>query len=87
MDVIESGITIDARPVQLAKAAEPMDVIESGIPIDERLKHGTHCTTPRGLLLVMLVSKTPKPRQLGKACWPMDVIESGITIDARLVQP
>ena len=52
MLVTESGITIDTKLMQPKKAPSAMLLIESGITIDERFTHGTHWTTPRGLLLL-----------------------------------
>ena len=48
----EFDITIDTKLVQAAKALSLMLLTESGITIDERLKHGKHCTNPRGVLLL-----------------------------------
>ena len=83
--VTESAITKDVTCVQPPKARSVMFTTESGIVTTDRFKHGTHCTLPRGLLLV--VNRRPKPKQLGKAWMPMFTTELGITIYVKLLHP
>lgn len=71
----------------LKKEVPTMLPTESGIDSAVKLKHGTHCTSPRGLLLLVLVSCRPYPRQLGKESLPIVMTESGIKIDVKRPLP